>query len=358
MRILLPVIVFSQLSLLGCDLAKTLKETRESTREVRANSNQLANRSENLNRNSRDLFTKELRDRELPLIFEIPAHEFLTKTTRARQLMAAFPFNRWSGDYTDTHEVLEDLYETSVGVFLGELIDKAPGLRADVSNLNLALDAVFASAGVGERYNQLVSLGALAVSLTTVDPIYTKTMARHGLPAKSMYDLLVEALSYRHATNPHTVPKFARMVLQYDRCQQMAELLLQLRHNFILAVVTGDVTSFGEGLWGRIQHVYLSRTQVALLEKTPISLDKLRENLEFREQTLTDLHRLNIEPLFTPTFLKAFRNITWETPPLTTPPQNVDQFAFTQAMATNTQLPAYLTRAIQAIDRTLSQILK
>lgn len=281
----------------ACSLKRTADNMERDTEELKHNSRGLKSDSEMLGKRTLDL-EAELTFKESSFMM-IQNMRYLFGEDDLPETADALPsrepdlpfyaavvvksmwFQFWKGDYGDTVEALDERIELGAEILLVRANSYTPyAANVDVLNPDRGWKA----------------LAALGSQIHLVRPEYQRAALAHGF-STNMYDLMIEALRVRHEIEPNV--RFPRAIAKVNQYAQTAEYLLQLRHNYLPAMVLCMMTDFKDiGTLSRLWMKMVSGRRVDLNRFTPAQLREWTVWLKSAAQTRADLAAIGIKPAY------------------------------------------------------------
>lgn len=273
-----------------------MNEMRESTRKLREESQHLSKRTDDL---EQELTFKESSDMMIQNLRRLFGEDDLPKTSDpqpnrepdypfyAGVVMKSMWFQFWKGDYREDMAYLDERFELGAEILFVRAMAHTPHAR-EVNVMN--------------PDRSWKSVAALGAKLEFLRPEYERVAQAAGVPVVSFYDLVVMALKVRAELNPQ-VP-FPRAVAKVNEFAQVAEYMLQLRHNFLPVMVLSSMTDFKDlGTLRRAWKGYVTGLRADLEDYTPAQLREWTRWLNLAVQTRADLRSAGIQPEYNRTLL-------------------------------------------------------
>lgn len=242
MSIRIPVLVcLLALTLVRCSMTDDVKEAKDTSKEMNGKMDKMIDKSDVLVDRTSNLFAdarKDLGFERVTTRYEdiVNAKGDSTKLLYATALATSYEFQQWTGTKSDTPELKERLNAKAMR-------DLLPRFESLIDH-HYSPDTHFGPFPTLPD-NDWKSLASLAVVLGEIDQDQQIAAARAGIQTESLYSLIVKGLQYKKKSLYSTdIPAYAREVLAWE---QEAVLLLQMRHNYFVAMVMSRFSDFCTG---------------------------------------------------------------------------------------------------------------
>lgn len=302
-------ILCAALFVCGCGLKRTADNMEKSTDELKENSRYLKRDSELLGRRTVDL-EQELTFKESSFMMitnlrYLFGEDELPKTAEALPtrdpdlpfyagvVIKSMWFQFWKGDYEENLAALDERYELAAEILFVRATSYTPHFPQ--------IDQTFPD-------RSWKAIGALGAKLDFMRPEYENAAHAAGLADPSFYALIVSALKVRSEIAPQVA--FPKAVKKINEFAQVAEYMLQLRHNYLPAMVMSQITDFKDlGNLGKAWMKYVSGRKVDLRQFTPAQLREWTLWLNLAAKTREDLQAIGIKPIYTSVLLDFERGV-------------------------------------------------
>jgi hypothetical protein len=228
------------LSVIGCSMSDDVKEATETSKQMNHKMDGMATDTTVMKDTTSYLVNEGRKD----LGFLRPDERYndvlsaggdTAKILEATALARSFAFQQW-GKPGDTIPQREIQMAEAIRLLLYRfepLIDH--NYSPDTSFLTLP----------SVPSNEWRSAASMAVTLDEIDPDQQAAALKAGFPAESLYSLIVKGLQYKQkSAYTENIPFYAQQVLTLEK---EAVLLLQLRHNYFLAMVMSRFSDYRTG---------------------------------------------------------------------------------------------------------------
>lgn len=241
------------LTLTGCSMTDDVKEAKETSKDMDKKLDGMVDISDNLLDRTSNLFGGARKDLSFTRVTEryedILDHSNPTlKILFASALSRSYAFQQWTGTRQDTPELKLSQQADSMRDFLWRfepLVDheSSPDLTTwrflPYWSEKEGLHGVAIPLVPG---NEWKSAASMSVALGEIDPDQVKAAKASGVPPESLYSLIVKGLQYKQKSHyTDNFPEWAQRVLDLEG---EAVYLLQMRHNYFLAMVMSRFTDF------------------------------------------------------------------------------------------------------------------
>jgi|GEM_PF-6867270 len=244
------------LGLIHCSAMDDVKDTKKTTESLDNKTSTLLDTTTDLRDKSKKDISNERVNARLDDLAK--ANDDITRIIKATELCKSFVFQQWSGRSTETAEMKMDLYEDAMFSLMprmAALIRKnydlnvmntiAPPNAPPVTTPSGVLQNAggMISSMVGAPDDNFRNLASIASVMELIERDQRLASLKTGVPAESVYSLVVKGLQYKSIYNrdPSQVPAYAEQVLIYER---EAVYLLQLRHNYLPIMVLSRLGNF------------------------------------------------------------------------------------------------------------------
>lgn len=256
----------------ACSLKKDAETMRDATKNIESNSKQLTQDTSRLGHNMREVECQHGRKEAMEMF--VSAGGDGDRCVAAATFLAFQEYQKWTGQFSDTLEVRDELLRRAVEIFFASTMSWVNQGRP----INMSDNLLYF---VNDAFTKdFRNAGAMAMELDFLHPEQTGYAVAAGVPVYTMYDLIVSGLKMEEASNRgEQIPSYAKFVLRW---KSQAIYFLQLRHNFLIAKVMGRVSDFSDNY---VNKLLMSTWGLRSLVKTDVDLDSLsRESLiEFNE---------------------------------------------------------------------------
>lgn len=267
-------LLFLALGLVHCSALDDVKDTKKTTDDLNNKTSVLLDTTTDLRDKSKKDISNERVNARLDDIEK--ATNDISRIVKATELCKSFVFQQWSGRSTETAELKNDLYEDAMFSLLPRLAAMI-NQNYDLNTMNsitpphagsvttpsgiLQNVAGAASSMVGAPDDNWKSLASIAAVMEIVERDQQIAALKTGVPAESIYSLIVKGLQYKSLYNRDKtlVPKYAVQVLIWEK---EAVFMLQLRHNYLPMMVMSRMSDYassqnqeamalGRAIWGK-----------------------------------------------------------------------------------------------------------
>lgn len=277
--------------------AKVTADVRDYSKELRDNSRALKDLSTQLGKRTDDL-EHELTFKESAWMMEqnlrwLWGEEKLPETADSQPkdepdllfyaavTIESMWFQFWKGDFREDHNALDERFALGAKVLFTRAMTHTPfGAEINVLNPDRSWKGV----------------GALGARLDSMTDRYDFVSASLGLKDRTFYDVVMMALKVRNEVNPQTpFPKAVERVLQYA---QVAEFMIQARHNFLPMMVLASTTGFKDLSTAGRALMAAATTPADLRRFTPAQLREWTGWLKNAVTTRAELRAMGIQPKY------------------------------------------------------------
>lgn len=227
-------LIFIAFGLVHCSMPNDVKDTKNTTDELNKKTGTLNGVTGDL----RDKSLKDISNERVNSRFEdlANAKTDISRLVAATSLCRSFAFQQWSGTGDETPQIKLD--EEADAMF--SLLPRLAALINQNYDLN-KMNNILPSGGAPD--NNWKNLASIAAVMETIDRDQQAAAVKFGVPAESIYSLIVKGLQYKSIYNrdKSQVPPYAREVLVWE---QEAVFMLQLRHNYLPIMALSRLSKF------------------------------------------------------------------------------------------------------------------
>lgn len=243
--------------LVHCSAIDDVKDTKKTTDELNKKTGTLLDTTTDLRDKSKKDVSNERIDARLDDLGK--AKNDMTRIIKATELCKSFVFQQWSGTGTETSaESKMRLYKDAMFGLLPRLAaminqnydlntmnsimpQNAPPITTPSGILQNASGSASSLAGAPD--DNWKNLASIAATMDLIEEDQQTAAVKSGVPAESIYSLIVKGLQYKAIYNrdKSLVPAYAVQVLIWER---EAVFMLQLRHNYLPMMMMSRMSTY------------------------------------------------------------------------------------------------------------------
>lgn len=234
------------LNLVRCSMPDDVKAAKDTSGEMNRKLDNMVEKSDVLVDRTSNLFggaRKDLGFERVKVRYDdiVAAPGASTKILYATALATSFEFQQWTGTKSDDAKLKDRMY----GKAMRDILVRFESLIDHHYTPEIKWGPF-----PGVPDNEWKSVASLAVAMGEIDEDQQIASLKAGVREESLYSLIVKGLQYkRKSLFTNDIPEYARQVLKFE---EEAVLLLQMRHNYFLAMVMSRFSDFCKANWGGI----------------------------------------------------------------------------------------------------------